>query len=497
MDPVPTRYIDRDGAALAYQVVGDGPVDVVVFFELGQHLDLCWTDPDIHHLYERGATYARTVYMQRRGFGLSDRISYTPTAEQQAEDVLAVMDAVGMRRATLVGVLGTCGPLALVAAKAPQRTSALVFVNPLAQGVASSEEVPGWTKAERDAFIEGYRLAFANWGSGGLIHMWDPIQDTAYNRRLMALSERCSATPADAKSYFEWRIHLDVQDVLRSVHVPARVLRFPSSPIPEAAARHVAELMPDATFLALPPTPLGASIGEAFAPVADHIEEVATGAMHSADADRYLGAVLFSDVVSSTELLARVGDAQYRQVRHAHQRQVRLAVETCGGHLMSVTGDGTMSVFDGPSKAVRCAQSICREAEDAGLTVRCGVHTGELERDGMNVTGMTVHIGARVSSAADPGQVLVSRTVHDLVVGSGLSFRSRGEHSLKGVPGSWELFAVTHVGEQSDSVPQEESMQTSMDKVVLETVRRAPRFTRAAVRFGNAIERRRIRASVS
>jgi len=492
MDPVPTQYIDRDGAALAYQVVGDGPADVVVHFELGQHLDLCWTDPDIHHIYERGANYGRTVYFQRRGFGLSDRLNYTPTVEQQASDVLAVMDAVGMRRATLVGILGSCGALALVAANSPERVKALIFVNPLAQGVQTSEEVHGWTETEKKEFIEGYRLAFTNWGSGGLIHMWDPVQDTAYNRRLMALSERCSATPADAKSYFEWRMHLDVQDVLKSVHVPARVLRFPSSPIPEAAIRHVAEIMPNGTYVALPPTPLGASIGEAFVPVADHIEEVATGTMHSADADRYLGAVLFTDVVSSTVLLASMGDTQYRQMRNAHQRQVRLAVETFGGHLMSVTGDGTMSVFDGPSTAVRCAELICREAENSGIALRCGVHTGELERDGMNVTGMTVHIGARVGAAADPGQVVVSRTVHDLVVGSGLSFRSRGEHELKGVPGTWELFVVTGAGEQTDDQSPDESLQTPMDTMVLQTVRTAPRFVRAAVRLGNAMERRRL-----
>jgi class 3 adenylate cyclase len=161
---------------------------------------------------------------------------------------------------------------------------------------------------------------------------------------------------------------------------------------------------------------------------------------------------------------------------------------------MSVTGDGTMSVFEGPSAAVRCAEEICSDAEDAGIAVRAGIHTGELERDAMNVTGLTVHIGARVGAAADPGQILVSRTVHDLVAGSGLTFASRGEHELKGIPGRWELFAVTHAGEQPEDVPHEESMQTSMDKVTLTTARRAPRFARAAVRIGNAIERRRARA---
>ncbi|MEO6472240.1 MAG: adenylate/guanylate cyclase domain-containing protein, partial [Aeromicrobium sp.] len=160
----------------------------------------------------------------------------------------------------------------------------------------------------------------------------------------------------------------------------------------------------------------------------------------------------------------------------------------------TVIGDGTMSVFDGPSKAVRCAETICQEAEAAGIAVRCGVHTGELERDGMNVTGMTVHIGARVRAAAEPGEVFVSRTVHDLVVGSGMTFESRGEHELKGVPGRWELFAVTRAGQQPDDVPAEESMQTSMDRMVLQTARRAPRFVRAAVRLGNAVERRRLRA---
>ena len=160
---------------------------------------------------------------------------------------------------------------------------------------------------------------------------------------------------------------------------------------------------------------------------------------------------------------------------------------------MTVTGDGTLSVFDSPTKAVRCAETICRDAEDVGISVRAGIHTGELEHAAMNVTGLTVHIGARVGAAADPGQVLVSRTVHDLVAGSGLTFASRGEQELKGVSGAWELFAVTHAGEQPEDLPPEESMQTSMDKVVLQTARRAPSLARAFVRLGNARERRRAR----
>ena len=495
MDPVPTHYIDRDGAALAYQVVGEGPVDVLSVMEIVFHADLCWTDPDIHHLFERGASYSRTAYFQRRGFGLSDRITYSPTVEQQADDVLAVMDEVGMRQAILVGTAGTCACVALVAARAPERVSGLVLFNPIAQGAESSGEIQGWTEAEMVTYLDGYRDAFENWGSGRMIDMWDPLQGTAYNRRLMALLERSSATPTSAMAYFEWILKLDIQDVLRSVQEPTRVLRVPTNTVPEGATRYVTELIPGATFHVLPETLPGASIGQAYLPVADHIEEVATGAVHSADADRFLGSVLFTDVVSSTELLARVGDAQYREMRSSHERLVRLAVETSGGELVSVTGDGTMSVFDGPSKAVRCAETICRDATEAGIEVRCGVHTGELERDVLNVTGLSVHIGARVGAAARPGEVLVSRTVHDLVAGSGLTFASRGDHELKGIPGTWELFAVTHAGDQADSLPVEKSIQTTMDKMALESARRVPALSRAALRMANAFERRRARAA--
>lgn len=495
MDPVPTHYLDRDGAALAYQVVGDGPVDVLSVMEIVFHADLCWTDPDIHHLFERGASYSRTAYFQRRGFGLSDRLTYSPTVEQQADDVLAVMDAVGMRQATLVGTAGTCAAVALVAARAPDRVHGLVLFNPIAQGAESEGEIHGWTEAEMTTYLDGYREAFANWGSGKMIDMWDPVQGTAYNRRLMGLLERSSATPAAAQAYLEWILKLDIQDVLRSVQVPTRVLRVPTNTVPEGVSRYVAELIPGATLHILPETLPGASIGQAYLPVADHIEEVATGAVHSADADRFLGSVLFTDVVASTELLASVGDAKYREMRSSHERLVRLAVETSGGELVNVTGDGTLSVFDGPSKAVRCAEAICRDAADSGIEVRCGVHTGELERDVLNVTGLSVHIGARVGAAARPGEVLVSRTVHDLVAGSGLTFASRGDHELKGIPGKWELFAVTHAGEQAGSLPAEKSMQTTMDKMALESARRVPALSRAALRMANAFERRRARVA--
>jgi class 3 adenylate cyclase len=401
------------------------------------------------------------------------------------------MDAAGVRSATLVAWFTTCGAMALVAAMEPERVDNLVLIDPLAQGPEASGELHGWTHAETQKAIGLFRRVVDTWGSGVLMDAFDPVMDTAFNRRLMALLERSSATPAAAQANWEMLVRQDVQDILRSVQVPTRVIRSFVAAWPEAAVRHVADLIPSAEYHQLPLPRPGTSLGKASVPVNDHFEEVATGTKHAVSADRFLGTVLFTDVVSSTELLAKVGDSTYRQLRDDHERQVRLAVERNGGDLMTVTGDGTLSVFDGPSAAVRCAETICREAEEAGIAVRAGIHTGELERDGMNVTGLTVHIGARVGAAADPGQVLVSRTVHDLVGGSGLTFVSRGEHELKGVPGRWELFAVTHAGDQPEDLPLEESMQTSMDKMVLQTARTAPAFVRAAVRLGNAIERRR------
>lgn len=310
MDPVPTRYIDREGAALAYQVVGDGSHTVVACMEAIQHLDLTWMDPDQHHNIERGARFARFVLMQRRGVGLSDRLSYVPTLEQQADDILAVMDAIGVRQATLSGVLGTCASAALAAAKAPERIKALVLANPLAQGPLPDNDPVGWTRASALAWQDEVRGVVTHWGSGGTIELWDRAQGSAHNRRIAGMLERSSMTPADAVSYFEWINQLDIQDVLRSVQAPTRVLFLESSSFPEAAVRYVADLIPGATFHVLAPPPPGSSIGQAFVPVVDHVEEVATGAVHSIDADRFLGTVLFTDVVASTELLANVGDAE-------------------------------------------------------------------------------------------------------------------------------------------------------------------------------------------
>lgn len=496
MDAPEARYLERDGSLLAYQVVGTGASDILWIGEAAQHFDLAWTDPDIHAAYERAAEYSRSVYMQTRGLGLSEPIRYVPTLEQQADDILAVLDAVGMHRVTLAAQLTTCGAATLVAAKAPERVSGLLLFKPLSCGPLSPNATQlGWTAENGEAYAAGWRAVMAKWGSGATLQMWDPVLDTPYNRRLMALLERCSATPVFAQTYVEAALSLDYSELFPTVQAPTRVLYPPTGREPIEVVQRVAELVPAAEFCELSPTPPGASIGQTYDVVWRHLREMATGTPDSSDSDRFLGTVLFTDLVASTELLARIGDAKYRDLRATHERQVRLHVEEAGGRLVNVIGDGTISLFDGPTRAVGAAERIRRAAEEIGINVRIGVHTGELERTGQDVTGMSVHIGARISALAAPGEVLVSSTVRDLALGSGRTFVARGTHELKGVPGRWTVYAV---GDMSASppaaLPAEPSLETVFDRAALRTARNAPRAMRLALRVGNAMQRRRAQA---
>lgn len=498
MYPSGTRYVERDGHALAYQVVGEGgknSTDVVLFLEIGLHPDLMWTDPHIHYVFERAATFCRMVYFQRRGFGLSDPVDHVPTLEEQADDVLAVMNAVRIRRATLVGIGSTCGALALIAARAPDRVTGLVFQQPFVEGaLREGVDLPrGWTVAARDHFVDGWRSVYDDWGAGGVIAMWDPTQDSPFNRRLMALLERCSATPATARAHLEWLFRIDYFDALASIQCPTRVLHSARSAVPLEASRQIAAAIPHGTLHVLPPSPPGTSMGEGWIPVLDHIEVVATGDRRPVDAERYLASLLFTDVAGSTETLARIGDGRYRDLRDTHERQVRNEVEQAGGRLVNVAGDGTLSVFEGPAAAVRCARRVCRLAAELGLRVRAGVHTGEIEGIGTELTGMTVHVGARIGATAGAGEVLVSRTVRDLVVGSGLAFIDRGEHDLKGVPGRWRLYALAEACDESRAVSRKPLSLTLIDRLILGTARRAPQLLRTAGRIATSHRNRRTR----
>jgi class 3 adenylate cyclase len=286
---------------------------------------------------------------------------------------------------------------------------------------------------------------------------------------------------------------IDYFDALSSIQCPTRVLHSARSAVPLDASRRIAAAIPHGTLHVLPPLPPGTSMGEGWIPVLDHIEVVATGDRRPVDAERYLASLLFTDVAGSTETLARIGDGRYRGLRDTHERQIRHEVENAGGRLVNVAGDGTLSVFEGPAAAVRCARTVCRQAGELGLGVRAGVHTGEIEGVGTELTGMTVHVGARIGAAAEAGQVLVSRTVRDLVVGSGLAFTDRGEHALKGVPGQWRLYALAETGDDTRTVSRKPLNLKMIDRLVLGTARRAPQVLRAAGRIAGSRRNRRTR----
>jgi class 3 adenylate cyclase/pimeloyl-ACP methyl ester carboxylesterase len=493
MNPPETRYIDRDGSALAYQIVGDGPGEFLSCQDIVQHLDLMWTDPDFHSNMERVARHAKAVLVQRRGFGLSSSIDYVPTLEQQADDLLAVMDDAGLRRPVVMGFWETCGAAALLAARNPDRVGGLILFGAFA-GMIDADELPaGVTQEEIEHARSVLDSVAADYGTGKGLDVWDAGLINPTNTRLMALLERVSATPAEAAAMLHWLRTTDFSDVYAAVRVPTRVMAQGSGITPTAITKRVAELIPGATLHLFPGAEPGMSPGEAFIPPLQNALEMITGEPQSIAKERWLGAVLFTDLVGSTDLLAAVGDTQYQAIRARHERAVRVAVSEGGGRLVNTSGDGTLSVFEGPSDAVLAAERISREAEAEGVRVRAGVHAGEIQRDQQNVTGMTVHLGARVMAAAGPGEVYVSRTVRDLVAGSGLTLESRGEYELKGIPGAWELFAVTHAGDQAGTVAAGDSLETAVDRLAVRGAQRTPALSRALVRAAVALERRRSR----
>jgi len=404
------------------------------------------------------------------------------------------MDAAGIDRAVLFGTFSTCFPVAMVAACAPERVSQLLLHVPWADGLPiHSEPLPGWSADEAAAYAEAYAAGYGQWGSRQVAGLWSATLDSPFNRRLMGLLERSSTTPPSARAHAEWFAQVDMTDVYRAIQVPTHVIRQDSDRVPADVVRRVADLIPDAVYRSLPAVSAGSSLGEAYATIIDYAEPVVLGDARPRDARRSLGSVLFTDIIGSTDLLVKLGDAAYRRLIDDHERQVHLAVENAGGRLVKVLGDGTLSVFDGPARAVRCAEAIRQQASELGLELRAGMHTGEIDPSGGDVAGLTVHIAARVSAAAQPGEILVSHTVRDIVLGSGLVFADRGEHDLKGVPGRWRLYGLVSTGEEVDAVEIGPSMQTLADRSALAAARHMPGTMRALVRFGNSIQRRRAR----
>ncbi|MEO5703891.1 MAG: adenylate/guanylate cyclase domain-containing protein [Candidatus Limnocylindrales bacterium] len=444
-DAPETRYAERGNIHIAYQVIGDGPLDLVLLWSWFSHLEGRWEIPPYAHFLRRLAGFRRLISFDKYGIGMSDPVPSTqlPPLEEWMDDVRAVMDAVGSERAALLGQSDGGLMAAMFAASHPDRVEALILVDTLASNVWAPDNNFGATQAQ---FEEVANAIETKWGrpdfTAAIAAVIDP--DGAYDtggQELWDRYRRQAASPATAAAMGRMLFELDLRDVLPTVRVPTLVLRTGSPLAPLESGRQLAGLIPGAQFVDLPAADSYRFAGADL--IADAVQQFLSGTSESEpDASRFLSTVLLTDIVDSTKHAAELGDQRWTQLLDSHDEFARRQVSRFNGTGLERTGDGVLAIFDGPARAIACAVAIRSGVRSLGLEIRTGIHTGEIERRGDNIGGIGVHIAARVEAAAQPGEVLLSRTVKDLVVGSGFAFVSRGAHALKGVPEEWELFAL-------------------------------------------------------
>ena len=438
-----TRYARSGELNIAYQVIGDGPLDVVIVPGYVTHVEMMWEYRPYGRFLERLASFSRLIIFDKRGSGLSDPTSGAPTLEERMDDVRAVMDAAGSERAALFGV-SEGGPMSILfAATYPERVSALV----LHGAMARSTEAPDYPwAAPADAYRQSVTEFIApSYGlpDGVILEIFNPsLADDPEAREWLARFERYAASPAMAAWIFEMSLDIDVRHVLPALHIPTLVLhRRGDRVVNRRAGEWLAGQIAGARFVELNGQDHLPWVGDQDA-VLDEVQEFLTGVRSAPEPERVLATVMFVDIVGSTARAADVGDRRWRELLETYQAAIRRELTRFRGREVKSLGDGSMASFDGPARAIRCGASIIEAARSLGMEVRVGLHTGEVELMENDLGGIAVHIGARVSALADPGEVLVSSTVKDLVAGSGLEFEDRAEHELKGVPGAWRLFAV-------------------------------------------------------
>jgi class 3 adenylate cyclase len=440
--PPVTRYVTtRDGRAIAYSVVGDGPVDLLYVPQSISALEHVWDHPTVAAFFSRLASFSRLILFDRRGSGMSERIEEPAPLEEQIDDVHAVLDAAGSERCAVMAIYEG-GPMALLfAASAPERVSSLVLYASFARACRGPGYEFAWSEEDRAAAMDAAR---AGWGDGiGLASQFAPGH--MHDRRLiewLGRLQRLSMDPAYGRRSGAFHGRVDVRQVLPSIRVPTLILhRRDDTAIDPRHSAHLAEHIPEARLVWLEGRDSLPFLGDS-EQVAGEVEEFLTGARAQPEADRVLATVLFTDISGSTERAAELGDQRWRSLLEQHDAAVRAQIARHRGREVKSTGDGFLATFDGPARAIRAARCITEDVAELGLDVRAGLHTGECEVIGGDVGGMAVHIAARVMAEARPREVLVSSTVRDLVVGSGLRFDERGEHELRGVPGPWRLWAA-------------------------------------------------------
>jgi DNA-binding SARP family transcriptional activator/pimeloyl-ACP methyl ester carboxylesterase len=438
--PPETRYARSGEVSIAYQVVGDGPLDLVFVTGAVSHLDLQWTNRAWAQFLIRLASFSRLILFDKRGTGLSDPVSAPPAFDERMDDVRAVMDAVGSERAAVLGYSDGGLMAALFAATHPERTEALILWDTFATPALDAEDRPDgehWLTFRRLA-----RDALDHWGEGRFLYAVAPT--VAVNpeiRRRYGLFERAAVSPAMVRANWAAIERSDIRPVLPTIRVPTLVIDFADSVIPGQGGRYLAEHIPGARFVELEGRdhlPLTREVPG----VADEIDEFLTGARRRPEPDRVLATVLVTDIVGSAERAAAVGDSAWRELLGRHDDAVRTELERFGGREVKRSSDGFVATFDGPARAIRCALAIRDEAQRLGLAIRAGLHTGEIEQRNRHISGIAVQVAAQISTLCRPGEVLASRTVKDLVAGSGLRFADPTTHTLDAIAEPWTLYPV-------------------------------------------------------
>lgn len=440
-EPPETRYVAVGDADVAYQILGEGPLDLLYFGGLGTHIDFLWDYPPSAAFFSRLASFGRLILFDRQGTGASDAVPHSaiPTWEAWTDDIRAVLDAAGSERAVIFAELDA-GPIAILfAATQPERVKGLILANTSSRYLAADDYPVGASLEYVDAMVQ---LIRKTWGTPAAVQAFRPDASpelVRWNTRLL----RAAATPRSAAAQYRYILTtLDVRNVLPMIQTPTLVLHTENQPLFSIEhARYLASHIAGAELVQLPSEETYFSPG-GYARVMDEIAQFLTGERPPVEIERILTTVLVTDIVGSTEHAVSVGDREWRTILDAHDRTVRGALRRFRGREVNTTGDGFLASFDGPARAIRCAQAIIDAVEPLGIELRAGLHTGECELREDDLGGIAVHIAARVGSVARQGEVLASSTVKDLVTGSGIRFADRGEHELKGVPGSWRLFAV-------------------------------------------------------
>jgi class 3 adenylate cyclase len=435
-----TRFVRSGEVDLAYQVFGAGD-DMVAIPGLPSHLEVMWELPELAAFLDRLASFRRVITFDKRGTGMSDPVPGVPALEEQVDDIITVMDAAGSARACVAGWADGAFMAAMFAATYPQRVSAVVLGGLWLKALAGRPETltpdPDMAKLLAD------RIG-PLWRQGALAEVLAPsYADDQRFRSWWRRWEVYSATPAAAAGLLSWAATFDPAPILPAIQAPTLVLERAVAYHDQESRRLAAAQIPGARFVLLPGTDALPYLGDADAAL-DEVEEFLTGARGTAVSDRSLATVLFTDIVGSTDRAGQLGDRRWRYLLEDHHAHVRRLLKRFRGVEVDTAGDGFFATFDGPARAIRCACAIRDAVADLGIEIRAGLHTGEVERRGGEVTGLAVHVGARVAALADASEVLVTSTVQMLVLGSGIGFADRGNHTLKGVPDRWHLFAVEH-----------------------------------------------------